>query len=66
MLDEIIKNKLKEVSELKSSFDTSKIDVSAPKKPFYETLLLRQSKKKNSIIAEIKKGHPVRAYLIVI
>ena len=54
MLDEIIKNKLKEVSQLKSSFDISKIDIRVPKKPFYETLLLRQSKKKNSIIAEIK------------
>ena len=46
MLDEIIKNKLKEVSQLKSSFDISKIDASAPKKPFYETLLLRQGNKK--------------------
>ena len=58
MLDEIIKNKLKEVSQLKSSFDISKIDVNTPKKPFYETLLLRQSSKKNSIIAEIKKRSP--------
>ena len=59
MLDEIIKNKLKEVSKLKSSFDVSKIDISAPKKPFYETLLFRQSNKKNSIIAEIKKRSPI-------
>ena len=63
MLDEIIKNKLKEVSQLKSSFDISKIDTSAPKKPFYETLLLRQSKKKNSIIAEIKKRSPSKGIL---
>ena len=54
MLDEIIKNKLKEVSQLKSSFDISKIDASAPKRPFYESLLSRQGNKKNSIIAEIK------------
>ena len=63
MLDEIIKNKLKEVSQLKSSFDISKIDVSAPKKPFYETLLLRQGNKKNSIIAEIKKRSPSKGML---
>ena len=63
MLDEIIKNKLKEVSQLKSSFDISKIDTSAPKKPFYETLLLRQSNKKNSIIAEIKKRSPSKGML---
>ena len=63
MLDEIIKNKLKEVSQLKSSFDISKIDISVPKKPFYETLLLRQSKKKNSIIAEIKKRSPSKGIL---
>ena len=63
MLDEIIKNKLKEVSQLKSSFDISKIDVSVPKKPFYETLLLRQGNKKNSIIAEIKKRSPSKGML---
>ena len=63
MLDEIIKNKLKEVSQLKSSFDISKIDASAPKKPFYETLLLRQGNKKNSIIAEIKKRSPSKGML---
>ena len=63
MLDEIIKNKLKEVSQLKSSFDISKIDISAPKKPFYETLLLRQRSKKNSIIAEIKKRSPSKGVL---
>ena len=63
MLDEIIKNKLKEVSKLKSSFDVSKIDISAPKKPFYETLLFRQSNKKNSIIAEIKKRSPSKGVL---
>ena len=63
MLDEIIKNKLKEVSQLKSSFDISRIDVSAPKKPFYETLLLRQGNKKNSIIAEIKKRSPSKGML---
>ena len=63
MLDEIIKNKLKEVSQLKSSFDVSKIDVSAPKKPFYETLLFRQNNKKNSIIAEIKKRSPSKGVL---
>ena len=63
MLDEIIKNKLKEVSQLKSSFDISKIDASAPKKPFYETLLLRQGNKKNSIIAEIKKRSPSNGML---
>ena len=63
MLDEIIKNKLKEVSQLKSSFDISKIDVNAPKKPFYETLLLRQGNKKNSIIAEIKKRSPSKGML---
>ena len=63
MLDEIIKNKLKEVSQLKSSFDISKIDTSAPKKPFYETLLLRQGNKKNSIIAEIKKRSPSKGML---
>ena len=62
MLDEIIKNKLKEVSQLKSSFDISKIDISGPKKPFYETLLLRQSKKK-LIIAEIKKRSPSKGIL---
>ena len=63
MLDEIIKNKLKEVNQLKSSFDISKIDTSVPKKPFYETLLLRQGKKKNSIIAEIKKRSPSKGIL---
>ena len=65
MLDEIIKNKLKEVSQLKSSFDISKIDVSAPKKPFYETLLLRQGNKKFNH-GRNKKRSPVRVYLIVI
>ena len=63
MLDEIIKNKLKEVTQLKSSFDISKIDISVPKKPFYETLLLRQGNKKNSIIAEIKKRSPSKGML---
>ena len=63
MLDEIIKNKLKEVNQLKSSFDISKIDTSVPKKPFYETLLSRQGKKKNSIIAEIKKRSPSKGIL---
>ncbi len=63
MLDEIIKNKLKEVSQLKSSLDISKVDLSSPKKPFYETLLLRQGNKKNSIIAEIKKRSPSKGVL---
>ena len=46
MLDEIIKNKLKEVSKLKSSFDVSKIDISAPKKPFYKLFYFVKAIKK--------------------
>ena len=65
MLDEIIKNKYKEVSQLKSSFDISKIDLSSKKKPFYETLLLRQNAKKNSIIAEIKKKSPSKGICLI-
>ena len=63
MLDEIIKNKYKEISQLKSSFDISKIDLSSKKKPFYETLLSRQNAKKNSVIAEIKKKSPSKGIL---
>ena len=63
MLDEIIKNKYKEISQLKSSFDISKIDLSSKKKPFYKTLLSHQNAKKNSVIAEIKKKSPSKGIL---
>ena len=63
MLEEIIKNKYKEISQLKSSFDISKIDLSSKKKPFYETLLSHQNTKKNSVIAEIKKKSPSKGIL---
>ena len=63
MLDEIIKNKHKEIAQLKSSLDISKIDLSSIKKPFYKTLLSRQNSKKNSIIAEIKKKSPSKGIL---
>lgn len=63
MLDEIIKNKYKEISQLKSSFDISKIDLSSKKKPFYKSLLLNQNAKKNSVIAEIKKKSPSKGIL---
>ena len=46
MLDEIIKNKHREIDQLKSSLDISKIDLSSNKKPFYKTLLSRQHSKK--------------------
>ena len=46
MLDEIIKNKYKEISQLKSSFDISKIDLSSKKspstKPFYRIKMLKK------------------------
>ena len=51
------------ISIFPPEFDISKIDVSAPKKPFYETLLSRQGNKKNSIIAEIKKRSPSKGML---
>ena len=63
MLDEIIKNKHREIAQLKSSLDISRIDLSSIKKPFYKTLLARQNSKKNSIIAEIKKKSPSKGIL---
>ena len=46
MLDEIIKNKLKEVSQLKSSFDISKIDFSVPKSHFMKLFYYVKVRKK--------------------
>ena len=46
MLDEIIKNKLKEVSQLKSSFDISKIEISAPKSHFMKLFYYAKAIKK--------------------
>ena len=43
MLDEIIKNKYKEIDKLKSSFVVSDFDNSSSDRSFYNNLLTRQN-----------------------
>lgn len=63
MLDEIIKNKFKEIDRLKSSFVVSDFDSISSDRSFYNNLLTRQNSNKNSIIAEIKRRSPSKGIL---
>ncbi|MEK9976475.1 MAG: indole-3-glycerol phosphate synthase TrpC [Gammaproteobacteria bacterium] len=63
MLDEIIKNKFKEIDRLKSSFVISDFDSISSDRSFYNNLLTRQNSNKNSIIAEIKRRSPSKGIL---
>ncbi len=64
MLEEIIKNKLKEVEYLKKNIDIDSIDSSTKINPFYKKILANQNIKKNSIIAEIKRRSPSKGMLV--
>ncbi len=64
MLEEIINNKLKEVEHLKKTIDIGSIDTSEKNNPFYKKILSNQNKKKNSIIAEIKRKSPSKGILV--
>ena len=66
MLDEIIKNKFKEIDRLKSSFVVSDFDSISSDRSFYNNLLTRQNSNKNSIIAEIKRRSPSKGILLKI
>ncbi len=64
MLDEIIRNKLREIEPLKQKIDISSIDINKKNKPFYQSILTNQNIKKNSIIAEIKRKSPSKGILV--
>ena len=64
MLDEIIRNKLREIEPLKQKIDISSIDINKKNKPFYQSILTNQNIKKNSIIAEIKRRSPSKGILV--
>ncbi len=64
MLDEIIKNKLKEIEPLKQKIDITSIDTNKKNNPFYQKILKNQNLKKNSIIAEIKRKSPSKGILM--
>ena len=64
MLNEIINNKLKEVSQLRETLDISGINMNSSRKNyFYKKLLSNQNNKNNSIIAEIKRRSPSKGIL---
>ena len=64
MLDEIIKNKLKEIETLKETIDIASIDTNKKNDSFYQKILKNQNSKKNSIIAEIKRKSPSKGILV--
>ena len=64
MLDEIIKNKLKEIESLKKTLDITSVETNKKNNPFYKTILANQKKNKNSIIAEIKRRSPSKGVLV--
>ncbi len=64
MLDEIVKNKLKEIEPLKQKIDIKSIDCSKENNSFYQRILTNQNIKKNSIIAEIKRKSPSKGILV--